>query len=52
MELGLSQFANSTRVNFGASRAAPCSRCCPTLIVFLVLRRRIVDGITLTGLKG
>ena len=24
----------------------------PTLIAFLILRRRIVEGITLTGLKG
>ena len=24
----------------------------PTLIAFLFLRRRIVEGITLTGLKG
>jgi multiple sugar transport system permease protein len=51
MELGLSQFANSTRVDFGAVAAAAVFAMLPTLIAFLILRRRIVDGITLTGLK-
>ncbi len=52
MELGLSQFANSTRVDFGAVAAAAVFAMLPTLIAFLILRRRIVEGITLTGLKG
>ncbi|MHB8890626.1 MAG: carbohydrate ABC transporter permease [Candidatus Limnocylindrales bacterium] len=52
MELGLSQFANSTRVDFGAVSAAAVFAMLPTLIAFLLLRRRIVEGITLTGLKG
>lgn len=52
MELGLSQFANSTRVDFGAVAAAAVFAMAPTLIAFLILRRRIVEGITLTGLKG
>lgn len=52
MELGLSQFANSTRVDFGATSAAAVFAILPTLIAFLILRRRIVEGITLTGLKG
>ena len=52
MELGLSQFANSTRVDFGAVSAAAVFAMMPTLLAFLFLRRRIVDGITLTGLKG
>jgi multiple sugar transport system permease protein len=51
MELGLSQFAN-TRVDFGLTSAAAVVAMLPTLIAFLLLRRRIVDGITLTGLKG
>jgi multiple sugar transport system permease protein len=51
MELGLSQFAN-TRVDFGLTSAAAVVAMLPTLIAFLVLRRRIVEGITLTGLKG
>lgn len=52
MELGLSQFANSTRVDFGAVSAAAVFAMMPTLLAFLLLRRRIVEGITLTGLKG
>jgi multiple sugar transport system permease protein len=51
MELGLSQFAN-TRVDFGLTSAAAVVAMLPTLIAFLLLRRRIVEGITLTGLKG
>jgi len=51
MELGLSQLAN-TRVDFGLTSAAAVVAMLPTLIAFLILRRRIVEGITLTGLKG
>jgi multiple sugar transport system permease protein len=52
MELGLSQFANSFSVDFGVVSAAAVVAMAPTLIAFLILRRRIVEGITLTGLKG
>jgi multiple sugar transport system permease protein len=51
MELGLSQLAN-TRVDFGLTSAAAVIAMAPTLIAFLILRRRIVEGVTLTGLKG
>jgi multiple sugar transport system permease protein len=51
MELGLSQFAN-TRVDFGLTSAAAVIAMAPTLIAFIILRRRIVEGVTLTGLKG
>ncbi|MDP2349692.1 MAG: carbohydrate ABC transporter permease [Chloroflexota bacterium] len=52
MELGLSQFANSYSIDFGVVSAGAVVAMLPTLIAFLLLRRRIVDGITLTGLKG
>jgi len=52
MELGLSQFANTFSVDFGAVSAGAVVSMAPTLIAFLILRRRIVEGITLTGLKG
>jgi multiple sugar transport system permease protein len=52
MELGLSQFANSFSVNFGVTSAGAVFAMIPTLAAFLLLRRRIVEGITLTGLKG
>ena len=51
MELGLAQFANSFAINFGVTSAGAVIGILPTLIAFLFLRRRIVEGITLTGLK-
>jgi multiple sugar transport system permease protein len=52
MELGLSQFANNFSVDFGVTSAAAVVAMSPTLIAFLILRRRIVEGVTLTGLQG
>lgn len=52
MELGLSQFANRLSVDFGETSAGAVIALLPTLVAFLLLRRRIVEGITLTGLKG
>jgi multiple sugar transport system permease protein len=52
MELGLSQFANSSSVDYGMVAAGAVVAMLPALIAFLILRRRIVEGITLTGLKG
>jgi multiple sugar transport system permease protein len=52
MELGLAQFANKLSVNFGVTAAGAVFAMVPTLAAFLILRRRIVEGITLTGLKG
>jgi multiple sugar transport system permease protein len=52
MELGLSQFANTYAVNFGVTSAAAVIALMPSIIAFLLLRRRIVEGITITGLKG
>jgi multiple sugar transport system permease protein len=52
MELGLSQFANKLSVDFGVTSAGAVFAMLPTLAAFLILRRRIVEGITLTGLKG
>ena len=39
-------------VDFGVTSAGAVIAMLPTLIAFLFLRRRIVEGITLTGLKG
>jgi len=52
MELGVSQLAGSFSVDYGVTSAAAVIAAIPTLMAFLVLRRRIVEGITLTGLKG
>ncbi len=52
MELGLSQFANTGSSNFGVTSAAAVIALLPSIIAFLLLRRRIVEGITITGLQG
>jgi multiple sugar transport system permease protein len=52
MELALSQFANTGSSNFGVTSAAAVIALLPSIIAFLFLRRRIVEGITITGLKG
>jgi len=52
MELGLSQFANTGSTNFGVTSAAAVIALLPSIVAFLFLRRRIVEGITITGLKG
>ena len=52
MELGLSQFANTGATNFGVTSAASVIALLPSIIAFLLLRRRIVEGITITGLQG
>jgi multiple sugar transport system permease protein len=52
MELALSQFANTGASNFGVTSAAAVIALLPSIIAFLFLRRRIVEGITITGLQG
>ena len=52
MELALSQFANTGSTNFGVTSAASVIALLPSIIAFLFLRRRIVEGITITGLQG
>jgi multiple sugar transport system permease protein len=52
LELALSQFANTGSSNFGITSAASVIALLPSIIAFLFLRRRIVEGITMTGLKG
>jgi multiple sugar transport system permease protein len=52
MELALSQFANTGASNFGVTSAAAVVALLPSILAFLLLRRRIVEGITITGLQG
>jgi multiple sugar transport system permease protein len=52
MELALSQFANTGSSNFAITSAAAVIALLPSIIAFLLLRRRIVEGITITGLQG
>lgn len=51
MELGLGMFQHRYSVELGPVNAGSVLSIIPVLIVFLILRRRIVEGITLSGMK-
>ena len=51
MELGLGMFQYRFTVDLGPINAGSMLSIIPVLIVFLFLRRRIVQGITLSGMK-
>jgi multiple sugar transport system permease protein len=50
--LGLAFFQGQYFNDLGKAMAGTTLAVIPTLIVFLVLQRRIVEGVTLSGLKG
>lgn len=50
--LGLSFFQGQYYNNLGFAFAGTTIAVLPTIIVFIVLQRHIIQGITLTGLKG
>jgi multiple sugar transport system permease protein len=52
MEVGLSVFQQRFTIDYGSITAGSTVSIIPVFIVFLVLRRNIIQGITLTGLKG
>ena len=52
MEVGLSVFQQRFTIDYGSITAGSTVSIIPVFIVFLLLRRHIVQGITLTGLKG
>jgi multiple sugar transport system permease protein len=51
VQLGLAQFNSSVSVNYAVLSAGAVVAMAPTVIAFLVLRRRIIEGVTLTGFK-
>jgi multiple sugar transport system permease protein len=51
LELGLSLFQNEYYVNYGLLMAGATLAIIPVFVVYLVLRRYILEGIHLTGLK-
>jgi multiple sugar transport system permease protein len=51
-EVGLALFQTGYTVNFGAVTAGSVNSVLPIPIVFLALRRRIIDGVALSGLQG
>jgi len=51
-EVGLALFQTGYTINFGAVSAGSVVSVLPILTVFVILRRRIIDGVALSGLKG
>ncbi|HYF91142.1 MAG TPA: carbohydrate ABC transporter permease [Symbiobacteriaceae bacterium] len=52
LTVGLANFSGSQQQEYGAWMAAACLASTPVLLVFLLLQRQFVRGITLTGIKG
>jgi multiple sugar transport system permease protein len=52
MEVGLSAFQQRFTIDYGSITAGSTISIIPVFIVFLILRRHIIQGITLTGLKS
>lgn len=52
VQLGIQQFTGQHRTEHNLSMAASTLAALPTLILFFVFQRRLVEGIKLTGLKG
>ena len=52
MEVGLTAFQFSFSTDYGKLMAGSVVSALPMLIVFLILRRRIIESMALTGLKG
>ncbi len=52
MELGLAMFQRAFTVDYGRITAGSVLTVVPVLIAFLILRRSIIRGVTLSGMKG
>jgi len=52
MELGLMYFMKEFIVDYGGIMAATTLTILPVLVVFLVFRTRIIEGVATTGMKG
>jgi len=52
LELGLSSLAHKEAMDYGLQMAGAVFSILPILVVFLILRKRFVSGITMTGMKG
>jgi multiple sugar transport system permease protein len=52
MEVGLTAFQFKFTADYGKMMAGSVISTVPMLIVFLILRRRIIESVALTGLKG
>jgi multiple sugar transport system permease protein len=52
VQLGIQRFSGEHAVQYNLIMAASTCAALPTLILFFVLQKRLVEGIKLTGLKG
>jgi multiple sugar transport system permease protein len=52
VSLGLSLFQEQYYTDWTLLMAASVAIMLPTLIVFFLLQRRFIEGVTFTGLKG
>ena len=52
MELGLGMFQHRFTVDYGSITAASVISIVPIITVFVIFRRHIIEGVTLTGIKG
>ncbi len=52
MELGLAEFQRAFTIDYGRITAGSVLAVVPVLIAFLILRRSIIRGVTLAGMKG
>jgi ABC-type glycerol-3-phosphate transport system permease component len=52
MEIGLAYFRRSFMVEYGGTMAACVVTLIPVLVVFLIFRTRIIEGIAFTGMKS
>ncbi|NMB10969.1 MAG: carbohydrate ABC transporter permease [Firmicutes bacterium] len=52
MELGLGMFQHRFTVDYGSITAGSVISILPIITVFAIFRRNIIEGITLTGIKG
>jgi multiple sugar transport system permease protein len=52
MELGLAMFQKAFTIDYGRITAGSVITVLPVLIAFLILRRSIIRGVTLAGMKG
>lgn len=52
VQLGIQQFRGEHSTDYNLIMAASTCAALPTLILFFILQRRLVEGIKLTGLKG
>jgi multiple sugar transport system permease protein len=51
-ELGLAMFQNQFFIEYSLVTAGATVTALPLLLIFFVFQRKIITGVTLTGLKG